>query len=121
MHRLIRYNNWQHDPISDNYAGNAVASRYDLNPASPSAFGAIDAKVRRRAGASCAWGLRTHRTCASAQMTCAFMRGELVASAISGPTSDQQPVFDWNDKFSKVVRTGVPDRFDFPWTEMSSF
>lgn len=42
---LIRYNDWENDPLSLGNPSNAIASRYDLRKTSASAFGAIDAKI----------------------------------------------------------------------------
>ncbi len=43
MQRIIRYNDWQHDLLSLNDSGNAIASRYDLEPIAEdrSTFGGV--------------------------------------------------------------------------------
>jgi hypothetical protein len=53
MLKMIRYNNWQHDPFSDGNPANAISSRMDLvqpqDPQNPyttkAAFGSIDGKA----------------------------------------------------------------------------
>ena len=46
----------------------------------------------------------------------ALMRDGLSTYAISGPTYDQLPVFQFSTSlFANMTREGVPDRFDFPW------
>ena len=43
---IMRYNDWQNDPLSLGNAGNAISSRFDLVSGSgKSAFGGIDTKV----------------------------------------------------------------------------
>eukprot|EP00762_Andalucia_godoyi_P002403 ANDGO_02752.mRNA.1 Phospholipase B-like protein G len=104
VQKIIRYNDFQHDPLS---AGNpllTIASRADLIDSSsktmkPSAFGAIDAKV-------------TSFTMIDAQRS-------LVQC---GPTTNQQAPFVWStSSFESVQHVGVPDRFDFPWVTYSDF
>ncbi|KAG9396820.1 Phospholipase B-like [Carpediemonas membranifera] len=45
MGRLMRSNDWMHDPLSEGNAGFAIASRYDMRVQNPLPFGAMDAKV----------------------------------------------------------------------------
>ncbi|KNC85117.1 hypothetical protein SARC_02672 [Sphaeroforma arctica JP610] len=95
--RLIRYNHWQDDPLSLKDARNSIASRYDLSPKNPSAFGAVDGKITN-------W----------VQMR------KLKVTAVCGPTSNDQPVFQWSkSKYNSTAHAGVPDRFDFPWVNMT--
>eukprot|EP00698_Gefionella_okellyi_P023044 TRINITY_DN7740_c0_g1_i1.p1 TRINITY_DN7740_c0_g1~~TRINITY_DN7740_c0_g1_i1.p1 ORF type:complete len:554 (+),score=107.20 TRINITY_DN7740_c0_g1_i1:208-1662(+) len=100
MRALMLYNNFQTDPLSQGNAARAIASRYDLTN-SKSAFGAIDAKN-----------------------TCYFRSKTLEASAISGPTHEQQAPFSWGQQqqqqWPNVRRDGVPDTFDFDWVEMQN-
>ena len=94
--KLIRYNDYQHDPLSLGDACHQIASRCDLNPGG-SAFGAIDAKVT----------------------DIAFARRNF-AFAQSGPTHDQEPVFKWNNVNSPAnPHPGQPVEFDFNWVSMA--
>jgi len=96
---IIRYNNWQHDPLSQGNPGNAVASRFDLvtqinvpSYLSKGPYGAIDAKV-----------------------TSAIDIYNLSVYAISGPTSNEQTIFRWTDEWSSVPHFGQPYEFFFDW------
>lgn len=74
----------------------AVAARGDLQAGTKATpFGAIDSKAIS-AGELGATGSATIRF-------------------ISGPTTNQQEPFSFTPKFSKVVRDGVPDKWDFDW------
>lgn len=119
MQRIMRYNRYQTDPLARGNTCNQLACRKDLpnmlvasksvggggtNTADPAAatmaFGAIDAKYTNFAH------MRAKRTI-----------------AISGPTHDDQPVFDWTQADLSVQKTphvGQPDRFDFDWVVMLS-
>lgn len=96
---LLRYNNFQHDPLSggDPILG-SVSSRGDLRsaPAVPVPFGGVDTKV-------IAWSSMGEG-------------GDLEVWAESGPTHDQQVPFAWADfpQFVNVSRVLVPAVFDFP-------
>jgi hypothetical protein len=101
MKWMMRYNDWQHDPLAQGNSGNAVASRFDLvnqtHVANPwlvaNAFGGTDSKI------------------ASASATLQDFR----AWAISGPTYYQQPVFTWDSKWANVTHLGHPTTFFFDW------
>jgi len=95
MQRLMRYNQFESDPIAKGDSCNQLACRQDLahNRTMRQAFGAIDAKYT-------SWA---HN-----------QRGEVVI--VSGPTHDDQPAFDW--ELADVPSTphlGQPSKFDFPW------
>jgi len=124
MQRLMRYNNFESDPLSripnctgtpggrcspPNSAMLAIASRGDRNP--PNAvshygplapyvgridnFGAIDAKIATRANMA-----------------------SLAGVALSGPTNDQQPTFAWSTStFPQDKPAGSVDTYDFPWVQ----
>ncbi|KAJ6247240.1 phospholipase b-like 1 [Anaeramoeba flamelloides] len=104
MKRIIRYNDWQNDPLSDGNAGNGIMSRNDLvDPdkhsdnafLSATCFGGLDAKVSGYAGVK---------------------KGSIWAQC--GPTHDQQPVFSWKNapKFcDSIPHEGQPEVFDFDW------
>ncbi|KAJ3449587.1 phospholipase b-related [Anaeramoeba flamelloides] len=107
MKNLMRYNDWQNDPLSDGNAANAISSRKDLitnaipielggNPwAQKSCFGGLDAKVTSQSNL-----LMEH------------------IWAQLGPTHDQQPVFSWStapDVCDNIPHEGQPDVFNFDW------
>ena len=87
----MRYNHYDVDPISDGHALSAICSRGDLEVGRQSPFGCTDTKVT------------------SASL---FQKGQ--AWIVNGPTTSDGhlPPFSW-DKFPKVVRSGLPDVFDF--------
>jgi hypothetical protein len=105
---VIRYNNWAADPLgADDPLIGALSARGDLRPnttlvnctltspvsncTGPLAFGGVDAKV-----VSLAQGLGS-------------------SWAESGPTHDQQPVFQWsaNAAFVNTTRSMLPDVWAF--------
>ena len=96
MARLLRYNRWQTDPLANGSACDQLACRADLLvDETPAADGAVNAKF----------------TSASR-----VARGEM--RFIAGPTSDDQPVFQWSTAPASVraePHAGQPDRWDFPW------
>eukprot|EP01087_Luapelamoeba_hula_P011077 TRINITY_DN2985_c0_g1_i7.p1 TRINITY_DN2985_c0_g1~~TRINITY_DN2985_c0_g1_i7.p1 ORF type:complete len:552 (+),score=88.88 TRINITY_DN2985_c0_g1_i7:55-1710(+) len=104
---LLRYNDWQNDPIADGSPGNQISSRFDLVPKDQhvtnpylvrAAFGATDSKAT----------------------SYALLRQRRV-HAQSGPTHDQQKPFSWTgpDGWDTAAQhLGQPDTFDFPWINM---
>ena len=96
LQALMRYNDWQHDPLAHGSPANQIAARGDpIVPVSAAWHGgAIDAKI------------------SSVDSVAA---GTVVA--VSGPTSTQQPVFAWaTSGFEHLVpHAGQPERFDFEW------
>uniref|UniRef100_A0A7N5JCH1 Phospholipase B-like n=1 Tax=Ailuropoda melanoleuca TaxID=9646 RepID=A0A7N5JCH1_AILME len=107
MLRLMRYNDFLHDPLSlckacnpQANAENAISARSDLNPANGSypfqalyqrSHGGIDVKVTSMALAR------------------AFH-----IIAVSGPTWDQLPPFQWSSSpFSSLLHMGQPDLWKF--------
>ncbi|XP_056088587.1 putative phospholipase B-like 2 [Rhinichthys klamathensis goyatoka] len=107
MVRLMRYNNYREDPLSRCDAcdpvqngENSISARSDLNPANGSyPFGAL--QQRPHGGTDMkmtSFGL--------------FQRLELLA--VSGPTWDQTPVFQWSrSPYGDLPHMGHPDRWDF--------
>jgi len=91
MKYFMRYNDWQYDPYSENDPHNSICARQDLTPGNPLAKGGIDTKIT------------------NSQMFASFS-----AMAISGPTNQNQPTFNWN-QFPTVIRQGQPQSFNFPW------
>lgn len=97
--RLIRYNNFQNDPLAQGDACHQIAARCDLNQPGKraEAFGAIDAKV-----------------------TNVQLAKRNAAVAQSGPTHDQEPVFVWTPHWDKDnIHVEQPVSFNFDWVEMS--
>ncbi|MEJ1282006.1 phospholipase B domain containing 2 [Cricetulus griseus] len=114
MVRLIRYNNFLHDPLSlceacipKPNAENAISARSDLNPANGSypfqalyqrPHGGIDVKV-----------------------TSFSLAKRMSMLAASGPTWDQLPPFQWSlSPFRSMLHMGQPDLWTFspisvPW------
>ncbi|XP_006877031.1 PREDICTED: putative phospholipase B-like 2 [Chrysochloris asiatica] len=107
MIRLMRYNNFLHDPLSwciacspHPNAENAISARSDLNPANGSypfqalhqrSHGGIDMKV-----------------------TNLKLSKALRLQAISGPTWDQVPAFQWSTSpFNSLLHMGQPDLWKF--------
>uniref|UniRef100_A0A8C5V403 Phospholipase B-like n=1 Tax=Microcebus murinus TaxID=30608 RepID=A0A8C5V403_MICMU len=107
MIRLIRYNDFLHDPLSlckacepQPNAENAISARSDLNLADGSypfsalrqrSHGGIDAKV-----------------------TSMSLAKALSLLAVSGPTWDQVPPFQWSaSPFSSLLHMGQPDLWKF--------
>jgi hypothetical protein len=99
LKKIMRYNNWKKDPLSKNHASHAIASRYDLetDPELFSLDGAIDAKVTSLERAK-----------------------NMEADAISGPTHDNNPVFEWTLQLDKLSPNyGHPRVFNFDYVTMS--
>lgn len=112
MRKIMRYNQFQTDPLSrcnctpPYSAENAIASRSDLNPAN--GVYPIGALARRCHGASDA-KIATHQ-----------LMQRFSTLAISGPTTDDQPPFDWRTaNFPSYRHLGHPDVFDFDWEIMT--
>nr|CAB3264926.1 putative phospholipase B-like 2 [Phallusia mammillata] len=106
MIKLMRYNNFKHDPLSacnctPPYSSeNTIAARCDLNPQSgqyPIA----------------ALGFRNHGA-TDVKVTSSEMIRKYEMVAECGPTHDQQPVFVWSESpFAHLSHRGMPDRYDF--------
>jgi len=103
MKRIMRYNQYQTDPLSLQDACRQIAARCDLNPPwannplnSYSAFGAIDAKITDDR-------LSPSRT----------------VLAVSGPTWDSQCPFAWTQQWSDVPHFGQPTIFNFDFVQMA--
>jgi len=102
MQRVMRYNQFQTDPLAHGDSCAQVACRSDLaaDPAQRRAFGASDAKYTSAAH---------------------VRRGESVI--VVGPTHDDQPAFDWQlvpELAATTPHTGQPARFDFQWVVVHS-
>jgi len=116
--RLVRYNDFQHDPLSTqgctgnppSSAENAIAARDDLNPASGVyPIGALG--HRDHAAIDAKYTSYSHMTAP----------GGMVAVAVSGPTWDQQPVFAWSTTTPDIAalpHEGQPDSWAMPWVTL---
>uniref|UniRef100_A0A8C5GIB8 Phospholipase B-like n=2 Tax=Gouania willdenowi TaxID=441366 RepID=A0A8C5GIB8_GOUWI len=107
MLRLMRYNNYLEDPLSKcdgcNPAANgenAISARSDLNPANGTyPFGAL--KQRPHGGTDM-------------KMTSYEMYRAYGMVAVSGPTFDQVPPFQWSSSpFKDLMHMGHPDIWNF--------
>jgi len=117
--RLMRYNDYQHDPLGREGCGidppysavNAIAARADLNPEEGDYpfsglghmdIGALDAKI------------------AAASLT---TPSSIVTVLQGGPTYDQQPVFAWSTTapdIAALTHEGQPDVWAFPWIALQA-
>jgi hypothetical protein len=99
MKVLMRYNEYQTDPLSKGDAGYAIASRKDLNESNPKCSGAMDVK------------LISYRS----------LLEDNVIHIISGPTYQDQPVFETHDTLcnadGRYTFYNMVDRYDFDWVE----
>jgi len=104
---LLRYNDWEHDSLSQGNPGNQISSRFDLvpknyHPTNPylarNAFGGLDSKA-----------------------TSYNFLGKGWVYAQSGPTrggaKNDLPAFNWKD-WSNISHVGQPDVWDFPFVVM---
>lgn len=93
LQRVLRYNDFSRDPMSNGNACVAIAERCDLNTGGKWKLnGAVDAKVTTRE-----------------------LAANLTFYAQFGPTHDQHPPFRWTDVAGGPLRHGQPDVFDFNW------
>lgn len=107
MTKLMRYNNFKVDPLSQcncsppYSAENAIACRDDLNPVNGTyAFGAL--------------GHRPH-VATDMKLTNYFLASSLSFLAISGPTNDDLPPFQWSKSdYKDMSHVGHPDLWVFP-------
>eukprot|EP01132_Coremiostelium_polycephalum_P004173 gene4173-5223_t len=94
---FIRYNNWEYDPLSYGNPYYAISSRQDLDPKKPQAFGGLDAKI-----------------------TSSTLLYSGTVYAISGPTTNQQPPFDWNSQDWNATHIGMPSLWNFDWVQFKN-
>ncbi|KAM9330806.1 putative phospholipase B-like 2 [Gastrophryne carolinensis] len=107
MIRLMRYNNFLHDPLSlcvscvpKPNGENAISARSDLNPANGTyPFGAM--RQRQHGGTDM-------------KVTSYEFAKQHKMVAINGPTWDQVPPFQWsNSSFNNLTHMGHPDLWKF--------
>jgi hypothetical protein len=98
MKRIMRFNNFQNDPLSLQDPCKSISCRADLGVPwnhPPAAFGAIDCKI-------------TDNTIVSKMET----------KAVSGPTWQSQPPFAWTAQWSHVPHHGHPTVFAFDFVDI---
>ncbi|XP_067911223.1 putative phospholipase B-like 2 isoform X2 [Heterodontus francisci] len=107
MIKLMRYNNFMNDPLSEcqlcnpkSNGENAISARSDLNPANGTyPFSAL--------------GLRSHGG-TDMKVTSFELHKTYQMIAVSGPTWDEVPAFQWSKSpFSNLVHMGHPDLWKF--------
>lgn len=107
MIRLMRYNNFKDDPLSKcegcdppANAENAISARSDLNPANGTyPFGAL--RQRQHGGTDM-------------KLTSYQMFQDYSMMAVSGPTWDQVPPFQWSSSpYKDLLHMGQPDKWTF--------
>ncbi|XP_041084538.1 putative phospholipase B-like 2 [Polyodon spathula] len=108
MIRLMRYNNFLEDPLSvcqgcnpPHNGENAISARSDLNPANGTyPFGAL--KQRPHGGTDM-------------KVTSFSLYRDYQLLAVSGPTWDQVPPFQWSSSpYNRLLHMGHPDTWAFP-------
>jgi len=93
---ILRYNNYKNDPYSKGDPGNAICSRFDLEPTQPDAGGCYDTKV-----------------------TSFELQSSLIGHAISGPTTSHGlPPFQWTPTFDSTEHLGQPNLYNFDFVVM---
>lgn len=97
MKKIMRYNDYQHDPFSEGDPSKQICARRDISTATIQgrAFGCIDSKV-----------------------TSYPLFQEMKAWVVSGPTNDNQPSFDWSKTSFTDLRMGQPDLYNFTFELM---
>jgi len=97
LKKIMRYNEYQTDPLSLQDACRSISARCDLNTpwtTNPlneySTFGGIDSKV-----------------------TDTTLVKDLKSWIVSGPAWDSQPPFAWTNQWKDVPRFGMPDVYAF--------
>jgi len=103
MKHIMRFNEYQTDPLSLRDACRSISARCDLNQPwvnntmnSYSPFGGIDCKITNN-------GLAKQQT----------------SVVVSGPTWDSQPVFAWTEEWNTYPHFSQPDVFAFPFVTMT--
>ena len=115
---LMRYNDFQHDPLSrcncspPNTAEFAIAARCDLND--PNGIYPIESLSFRPHGAI------------DVKMTSAKLISQLQMVAVSGPTNENVPTFNWNTTKIKQPHLDQPTEWNFSpvktdWNANQSF
>jgi len=103
VRKIMRYNEYQTDPLSLQDACRGISARCDLNVPwatantlnGYAAFGAIDCKI-----------------------TDSKMASRMETTAICGPSWESQPPFAWTAQWKHVPHYGQPKLFAFDWERM---
>ena len=95
MRRIMRYNDYAHDPYSAGDPEKAIASRADL---------------RERGQPCCADGNIDAKLAGHADVAALRFEG------VSGPSHETLPVFEWTAAYASTPHYGQPARFGFNWT-----
>ncbi|GFR40953.1 hypothetical protein Agub_g1617, partial [Astrephomene gubernaculifera] len=98
LKRIMRYNDWQHDPYAEGNPVGAVCPRGDLLEGPQAiAKGCYDSKV-----------------------TSASMIARMESEVVGGPTAQGQPPFSWSDpRWTSLPHRGMPNTFNFTFERMS--
>ena len=104
--KIMRYNNYKFDNLSNGIPSLSLACRYDLIGGNYSAcFGATDVKF---------------------VSVKELLEGKSYAHIISGPTNDQQPTFSWSNTTCNIsspdrwYTKGLIDTWNFDWVDQKS-
>ena len=102
MKYIMNYNDYIKDPLSQGYAGSSIMARFDLG-------GGPD-------GGETGWFLQGPHGGIDSKVTSysSFMNGVQV-HAISGPTHQSLPPFQFSGAYANVPHHGMPELFDFDW------
>lgn len=103
MQSMMRYNEYQIDPLSQGKSNYAISSRYDLTSSGTgSSFGGTDSKVTSYTRVATPVGIT-----------------QGLVSAQCGPTHDNQKPFQWSGTpFNSQVHLGQPDVFNFTFVNI---
>jgi len=96
MQNIMRYNEYQTDPLSLGDPCNGISARCDLNTTSAFPFGGFDCKV-----------------------SSSVLIRNMTTTALSGPTTLTQKPFSWTGPFSNVPHYGQPTEFNFDFEVMA--
>lgn len=107
MARMMRYNDYQHDPISSCNCTPPYTSQYTISSRS-------DLHDRKGTYPFPALAYRDHMGTDVKITGEALLDDHLGAAIICGPTYDQQPVFDWKT-LDPMDHEDFPERYDFPF------
>ncbi|RYE85578.1 MAG: hypothetical protein EOO65_00010 [Methanosarcinales archaeon] len=102
MQRMLRYNDYLNDPISQDNPAYAISARYDLRSSSAKTYGGVDTKAT------------------SFQRVMQKDSLQAYASAECGPTHNDLPPFQWSTSgFDAQVHLGQPDLFNFSFVDIN--
>lgn len=109
MARLMRYNDFQHDPISSCNCTPPYTSQYSISSRS-------DLHKKDGVYPFPALAFRDHMGTDVKIASMKMLDDHLGAAIICGPTYDQQPVFEWKtSQLGPLAHEDYPARYDFPF------